>query len=110
MNPKRGLARKALSAALSALLVALSVAVPLIGRADLDHREQWESHHQHGVCDTGHDHTICTSVGANLSMPATAVAYQPALVVVSTGRSPGLTAAARHGLRLGHPTRAPPSV
>lgn len=95
---------------MSALLLALSVAVPIVERADLDRREHWESEHQTGVCTPAHDHTICTQVGANLSLPAHVGVPIPVLHEFRGLRGTGSTYASPRLLALGNPTRAPPSV
>ena len=110
MTPGGRCTRRAFSAWLSALMVALSVAVPILERADLDHHVRWESEHDPGLCAPAHDHTICTQVGANLSMPARATGYSPTLSVLPGAHGKGLAFAFRRSAREGHPTRAPPSV
>ena len=91
-------------------MVALSVAVPLVARADLDHHERWESEHSPGACAPAHDHTICTQVGANLSLPARTGIPSPVLRLVRATRRSGLHFSNLRIRRDGNPTRAPPSV
>lgn len=111
MKRTRRILRRAFAAHLSALMVALTVAVPVMGRADFDHHERWESQHERGGCAHGHDHTVCTSFRTNhLTLPAGAVAYQLDLVVMPVALETGLSSAILGGIREGHPTRAPPSV
>jgi len=108
MHPIGRETRRTFAVWLSALMVALSVAVPLVERADLDHHERWESEHSPGVC--GHDHTICTQVGANLSLPSHTGIPSPVLRIVRATRRSGLHFSDRRIRREGNPTRAPPSV
>ncbi len=54
---------------LAVVLLALSVAVPVMERADLTHVPVVESEHEPGSCPTPHDHTICTQVSANHAAP-----------------------------------------
>ncbi len=91
-------------------MVALSVAVPLVARADLDHHERWESEHSAGVCAPAHDHTICTQVGANLSLPSRTGIPSPVLRFVRNPRPVGLHVSNLRIRREGNPTRAPPSA
>ena len=53
--------------ATSALMVALSVAVPLMDGSDSFAGPTVEAEH-HGSACVLHDHTLCTQVGANLSL------------------------------------------
>jgi len=48
-------------------MLTLSVAVPLLGRADMVNKTVAESEHSPVECPGGHDHSVCTQVGANLS-------------------------------------------
>lgn len=48
------------------LMLTLSFAVPLMERADQSHAPVVESTHDPASCPPGHDHTVCTQVGANL--------------------------------------------
>lgn len=110
MNWGNRYARRAFAAWLSVLVLVLSAVVPILERADLDHHERWESEHAPGACTPAHDHTICTQVGANLSLPSRGTAYHPTLRVVSGSRGQGVAWAFRRAPHEGHPTRAPPIV
>ena len=102
--------RRALSAWLSTLMLVLSVAVPLVERADLDHQVRWESGHDASSCAPGHDHTICTQVGANLSLPSRAGVPSPVFHVVRGSLPADLTFTNRRAQTAGNRTRAPPSL
>ena len=69
MNRRNRRRRTAVAAPLAALLLTLSVAVPVVERADLTHEPVVESEHQPDSCPAPHDHTICTQVGANHAAP-----------------------------------------
>ena len=56
------------------LMLTLSIAVPVLERADLADEPVVESEHNPAECPPGHDHTICTLVGANLSRTMLAAA------------------------------------
>lgn len=91
-------------------MLVLSVAVPLLERMDLPQRPHWELPHDAAGCMGGHDHTICTQVGANLTLPSS-----PAIAPTSSGflKSPSRVAPVsldRSALSDGHPTRAPPTI
>ncbi|MGD8320398.1 MAG: hypothetical protein PVJ02_08090 [Gemmatimonadota bacterium] len=102
--------RRIVSIWLSTLMLVLSVSVPLLDSGGLNHRQRWESEHESGICTPAHDHTICTQVGANLSIPARPIVVPPTLRMVGAPRSVVLSFAHRPGLALGNPTRAPPLV
>lgn len=100
---------RALVAPLSALIVALSVAVPMMERADLSHAPVVESEHDPGRCAPSHDHTICTQAGANLATPApTPERFRPQVVHVSLPSS--VDVSGHTTALLGPPSRAPPSA
>jgi hypothetical protein len=110
MKPRARGTRRAISAWLSALLLVLSVAVPFVERADLDHQQRWESTHEPGACAPAHDHTVCTQVGANLSLPARPGLPGPVLGVLDDGSLSALAHPDRRARANGNRTRAPPSV
>ncbi len=91
-------------------MLVLSVAVPLVERADLDHHERWESAHDPSVCAPAHDHTICTQVGANLSLPSRVGLPGPVLSLQRGSRPSDLPHSNPRILANGNRTRAPPSV
>ncbi len=96
-----------LAAPLSALLVALSVAVPMLDGPELRHETVVESQHDPGRCTPSHDHTICTQTGANLAAPALAPdGFVPFLRGRIVPRPPlsGATSSSLSGPR----SRAPP--
>lgn len=102
--------RQGFSALLSALLLVLSVAVPLLERADFLHEERWESHHDPEECVPAHDHTICTQVRANLWIPTSRTVgthFTPRM-----GQTVAVTGVGRTQSPLpeGNPTRAPPAA
>ena len=110
MNSGNRVIRRAFTVWLKTLLLVLSVTVPIMERADLDHHERFETTHHAGVCAPAHDHTICAQLGANLSLPAQASTYRPTLQISTAARGRGLAFVDRRAHREGHPTRAPPSV
>lgn len=65
MFTRERLLLRGLSGPLAALMLVLSVAVPVVERADVSHELAVESEHAPGTCPTAHDHTVCTQVGAN---------------------------------------------
>ncbi len=101
-------ARKGFSVGISLLIFTLSVAVPVLERADLVDEPVAESEHNPATCPTAHDHTVCTQVGANLSAPSDVQEHQlpHAVVRVATPIETlrGLSAAFSEG----HRSRAPP--
>ncbi len=100
--------RKGVSVGISLLMLTLSVAVPLLEQSDFENEPVAESEHNPGECPTGHDHTICTQVGANLSIVAAHGEQHldgRLLVVASPTHARGLAIAT---FDEGHPSRAPP--
>jgi len=89
-------------------MLSLSVAVPVLERADLVHEPVAESQHAPGSCPSAHDHTVCTQVGANLS--ATTPGDEPGLTEILSAISSPVVAlrVAQSPLPEGHPSRAPP--
>jgi hypothetical protein len=61
---------RAAAALLTTLLVALSVCVPMLERADRAHGPVIESEHNASTCVQGHDHTVCTQYNANRLVPS----------------------------------------
>lgn len=109
MNRDRPLSRCLLGGILAALLPVLGTAVPLLDGGGSAHRTVLEAQHEPGTCPTGHDHTICTQVGANLAAPAPspdaarpfAVHQLPATAEAVPNHPSAL---------LGPPSRAPPAA
>ena len=62
--------RGAVTGPLAALMLTLSIAVPLVERADFVHETVVESHHDPAQCPSAHNHTVCTQVSANQVAPA----------------------------------------
>jgi hypothetical protein len=73
--------RSVISAALTALVVTLSIAVPLLDRADAGSDPVVESEHHPATCPPSHDHTVCAQFSANLPL-ASARARHPAAATV----------------------------
>lgn len=60
--------KRGTSAGVMLLMLTLSFAVPLMERADQSNAPVLESAHDPASCPPGHDHTVCTLVGSNLSV------------------------------------------
>jgi hypothetical protein len=91
-------------------MLMLSVVVPALERAEVENAPVAESSHNPAECPTGHDHTVCTQVGANLSAPSgdAATAFAFAVTGATTLRRSETVAA--DAFFLGHPSRGPPLV
>jgi hypothetical protein len=61
--------RRRVAPVLAALLVVLSVLVPLLDRGEAVGRAALESEHDAATCVRGHDHTVCAQFGANHTIP-----------------------------------------
>ena len=74
MKPRTTTPRRLLALSIATLLVAVSVAVPVLDAGRAVSSLVLESEHHASSCLTGHDHTVCTQVGSNLPLaPAHAV-------------------------------------
>ncbi len=108
MKRRRDRARKGVSVGISLLILTLSVAVPVLERADLVDEPVAESEHNPATCPTAHDHTVCTQVGANLSAASDVQEHQLPFAVLRVATPietpPGVSAAFSEG----HRSRAPP--
>jgi hypothetical protein len=102
--------RKALSATLSVLMLTLSTAVPLLDRAEVTEHTVIESGHDPATCPRGHDHTICTQVGANLSAVAARTERTPTRIAVTAAPPNEPPPSHRSVYSEGYPSRAPPSI
>lgn len=102
--------RKRVSSSLGLLLLALSVAVPVLERADLSHAPVVESEHQPGSCPQPHDHTVCTQVGANHAAPRASVRTPHRGVVHRIAVAPAAASLKLLLDRRATPARDPPAV
>jgi hypothetical protein len=108
MARKRDVARKTLSVGISVLMLTLSIAVPVLERADLVAEPVAESEHDPDACPPPHDHTICTQVSASFSLPAMTGHHGLAGVVVPVAPPPVAPSVASAAFSEGHRPRAPP--
>lgn len=103
-------ARTFVSAGTALLMLSLSIAVPLLERADVVTAPVAESEHNPATCPPAHDHTVCTQVGSNLAAPAPAHEHRLTRVVLQTATPSDAVPATATAFPEGHPTRAPPRV
>lgn len=80
---RRDSIRRGISVGISVLMLTLSVAVPVLERGSVFDHPIAEREHNPGDCPSGHDHTVCTQVGANLSLEAASVQTALGTTVVS---------------------------
>lgn len=100
--------RMVLSVGISMLMLTLSVAVPLLEQgAILDHPVV-ENEHNPGDCPSGHDHTICTQVGANLAIASEQVASPLGRTVTVVSPVTGARTLLSGSTYEANPSRAPP--
>ncbi|HSG07110.1 MAG TPA: hypothetical protein VLA36_02045 [Longimicrobiales bacterium] len=110
MKPRERGTRQVLGTCLSALIVLLSVLVPVLERGDLAQTTTAESRHDPATCSPGHDHILCTQVGANHALPSRQqlrLRLTPFLGGPVAGDAGSVFTPV---LEDGHPTRAPPSA
>jgi len=107
MNGTSDQIRRTVSTVLAALMLTLSVAVPQMDRGEVTGALAVESHHS-SACPHGHDHRLCTQVGANFSFVTSA--YRPRVAPVVLHTTPPATPATRafRPFQEGPPSRAPP--
>jgi len=103
-----GLARKGALLGISLLMLAMSLAVPVLERAEMVDGPVAESEHDPTACPTAHDHRICTQVGANFSAASRVQKHRLAYAVLPVATRPETPRGASVALSEGHPSRAPP--
>ena len=108
MDDRHDRTRKHLTAGITLLMLVMSVAVPVLERAELVNEPVAESAHDPGECPTGHDHTVCTQVGANLSAPAAGNVRELSAAVLSVTLPTDAPEGRSDLFEIGHPSRAPP--
>lgn len=108
MTRDGGRARKGVSIGITTLMLLVSVALPVLERSEVVNEPVAESEHEPGTCPTGHDHTVCTQVGANAAAPVNATARRPDHAVVPVATPSQTHAVASAAFAEGHPSRAPP--
>ncbi len=108
MEARGEVIRKTISVGLSALLITLSIAVPALERPEFAHESAIESEHDPAHCPPTHDHTVCTQVGANLSLTAAPTLVDHTQKVFRVAAPVEAPAAVHSIFAYGHPSRAPP--
>lgn len=108
MKTKGDPARTSASIGISLLMLTLSVAVPVLERAELANELAAESEHNPATCPTGHDHTVCTQVGANLALASAEQERRPAHAVITVAAPRQAPQSRSRAFAEGHPSRAPP--
>ena len=102
--------RRALAAPLTALMLFMSAAVPMLDIADLSTEVVLESRHDPASCAPSHNHVLCAQVGASHAVPTRSIGRTRATLVLCPAPESAVAAAPGSVLVDGHPTRAPPSV
>lgn len=97
-----------LAAGISVLMLTLSVAVPVLEQGALFAQPVAESEHNSGECPSGHDHTVCTQVGANLALKGHAVESPEAPSGVAFSRRQGDAIPTARAWDPSNRSRAPP--
>ena len=108
MDDKGKLIRQTVSVWVTAAMLVMTVAVPLLERADVVHEPVVEREHDPATCPPAHDHTICTQVVANVAAPSAPVERHRPHGVVRVFDPIEVLAAVHSVLAEGHPSRAPP--
>lgn len=108
MNTRTDIGRRCVATALAALILSLSVAVPLMERGDLSSGSAVESGHDPARCGQGHDHRICTQIGGHRALAASAYESRLAHLAVRARRPDEPRSAHFRAFLEGPPSRAPP--
>lgn len=108
MTTRHDRVRKGTSIGITALMLLLSVAIPVLERAEVVNVPVAESEHDPATCPAGHDHTVCAQVGANLSAPTDTHGHRQAPTTVGLETVTEALTVASAAFPEGHPSRAPP--
>lgn len=93
---------------ISALMLTLSVAVPVLEQGALFSHPVAEAEHNPGECPSGHDHTVCTQVGANFAFEGRAVESADHAGHITSASSSSDDVAAARAWASNKRSRAPP--
>lgn len=108
MDTSRDRVRRGIALGISLLMLTLSIAVPLMEQSELVNSPVVESEHNPAECPSGHDHTVCTQVGANLSVLVGNEAWPTTGSLVAIRAFGEFEDAASSAFEEGHPARAQP--
>lgn len=108
MKPGGRAIRRVFATLLATLTLVLSVAIPLLERADLSLDPVAESQHDPGSCAPAHDHTICTQVGANVALTSGPIHPRGPAGVSVAPPADGKPMRLARAWAQGHPARGPP--
>ncbi|MCG6956621.1 MAG: hypothetical protein LJF04_11595 [Gemmatimonadetes bacterium] len=101
--------RRAFGVPLAVLMLAPSVAIPILDRAELEHHLALERPgHDPSTCPPGHDHNLCLQVRANHPVPTVGTEWLRPAEVVSFVEPPEASAVSPRPTRATHHPRAPP--
>ena len=110
MNRGDTASRRGLAIALAALTSGLGVVMPVVDRVDVSPDPVAESEHTPGECLQGHDHLICSQVGANHAATVIRQETANAHTLIFAIGAQSLATPPQRTLPEGHPSRAPPRV
>jgi len=103
--------RRAFGVPLSVLLLAPSVVIPVLDRAELEHPLAVEQRgHDPSDCPAGHDHNLCMQVRANHPVPMFGTQSPHPTEVVRFLEPQSTTTASPHPTAVTHHPRAPPAA
>lgn len=100
--------RRFVSMGVVTLMLAVSVAVPLMERDELVPEPVAESEHNPATCPPAHDHRVCTQVSANLAVASVSQERTLPKGAVLQLAPVGQAAVPPAGLSDGNRSRAPP--
>ena len=108
MDTKTDFTRRCVATILATVMLSLSIALPIMERGDVSGRSAVESSHDPSRCGHGHDHRICTQVGANFSLTTSGYESRLAHVAIRVARPSEPHSAPFRTFLEGPPSRAPP--
>ena len=101
--------RRAFGVPLAVLMLAPSVAIPILDRTEFEHYLALERPgHDRSACPPGHDHSLCLQVRANPPVPTASTACLRPAEVVSFVEPQEALAVSPRPTRATHHPRAPP--
>ena len=102
--------QRLLASLLASLITVSAFAVPLLDALGEENRVVLESEHNPSTCVRGHDHTICSQVGASQALAAAAPRHGSARVVPAELHPTHEARRVARVVAASHPPRAPPAA
>ena len=108
MEASGNAARKGLGLLIWAVMLSLSVAIPILERAEISAEPVAESEHNPATCPPAHDHTLCTQVSTQLLASSGGSTCAVMGTVLGTALRPEMDICVARTPLHANPSRAPP--